>query len=167
MVSVGPRFAAIITTSLIHRKFPANAQRRSRWLASCDVSQKAWLSFADGGPRKISPVIVFSLQIVAPDERRTVLLRALGSMLGPTRVMPGCLDAHLYSDLDRSKTLLLVEDWDSREQFELNLDAAKLNAIVAVIELSSEAPVVRVDTVEREEGVDVLALHQGVSPAAK
>jgi quinol monooxygenase YgiN len=55
---------------------------------------------------------------VAPDERRTALLRALGSMLGPTRVAPGCLDARLYSDLDKRKTLLLVEDWESREQFE-------------------------------------------------
>jgi quinol monooxygenase YgiN len=108
-------------------------------------------------------LIVFSLQIVTPDERRTVLLRALGAMLGPTRAAPGCLDAHLYSDLDRRKTLVLVEDWESREQFERNLDAAKLNAIVAAIELSSEPPVVRVDTLEREEGVDVLALHQGVT----
>jgi quinol monooxygenase YgiN len=108
-------------------------------------------------------LIVFSLQIVTPDERRTVLLRALGAMLGPTRAAPGCLDARLYSDLDRRKTLLLVEDWESREQFERNLDAAKLNAIVAAIELSSEAPVVRVDTLEREEGVDVLALHRGVT----
>src|SRR5216684_6202603 len=104
------------------------------------------------------------MQIVAPDERRTVLLRALGAMLGPTRVTPGCLDARLYSDIDRRKTLLLVEDWDSREQFERNLDAAKLNAIVAAIELSSEAPVVRVDTVERREGMDTLALHRSVMP---
>ena len=107
---------------------------------------------------------MFSLQIIAPDERRTVLLRTLAAMLGPTRVAPGCLEARLYSDLDRRKTLLLVEDWDSREQFERNLDAAKLNAIVAAIELSSEAPVVRVDAVEREEGVDVLALHRSVTP---
>jgi len=114
--------------------------------------------------RKTWTVIVFSLQIVTPDERRTVLLRALGSMLGPTRVAPGCLDARLYSDLDVRKTLLLVEDWETREQFERNLDAAKLNAIVAAIELSSEAPVVRIDTVEREEGVDVLALHRGITP---
>jgi quinol monooxygenase YgiN len=111
-------------------------------------------------------LIVFSMQIVAPDERRTTLLRTLGSMLGPTRVTPGCLDARLYSDLDRRKTLLLVEDWESREQFEHNLDMAKLNAIVAAIELSSEAPVVRVDAVEREEGVDVLALHRSVIPGA-
>jgi len=104
------------------------------------------------------------MQIVAPDERRTALLRTLGSMLGPTRVAPGCLDVRLYSDIDRRKALLLVEDWESREQFERNLDMAKLNAIVAAIELSSEAPVVRVDAVEREEGVDVLALHRSVIP---
>jgi quinol monooxygenase YgiN len=109
-------------------------------------------------------LIVFSLQIVAPDERRTVLLRALGAMLGPTRVAPGCLGAGLYSDLDGRRTLLFVEDWESREQFERNLDAAKLNAIVSVIELCTEAPVVRLDTVERAEGMDVLSRCHGVAP---
>ena len=107
------------------------------------------------------------MQIVAPDEKRTALLRALGSMLGPTRVAPGCREARLYSDLDRRKTLLLVEEWESREQFDRNLDASKINAIVAAIELSSEAPVVRVDAVEREEGVDALALHRSVSGVAR
>jgi len=108
-------------------------------------------------------LIVFSLQIIAPDERRTILFRTLAAMLGPTRVAPGCLDARLYSDIDRRKTFLLVEDWDSREQFERNLDAAKLNAIVAAIELSSEAPVVRVDTVERREGMDGLTPYRGIT----
>jgi quinol monooxygenase YgiN len=107
-------------------------------------------------------LIVFSMHLVAPDEKRTTLLRTLGAMLGPTRVAPGCLDARLYSDLDRRKTLLIVEEWDSREKFERNLDMAKLNAIVAAIDLSSEPPVVRVDTVDREQGVEVLALHRSV-----
>jgi quinol monooxygenase YgiN len=107
-------------------------------------------------------LIVFSIQIVAPDEKRAALLRTLGSMLGPTRVAPGCQEARLYSDLDRRKTLLLVEQWESREQFERSLDMAKINAIVAAIELSSEAPVVRIDAVEREEGIDALALHRSV-----
>jgi quinol monooxygenase YgiN len=59
--------------------------------------------------------------------------------------------------------LLLVEEWESREKFDRNLDAAKINAIVAAIELSSEAPVVRVDAVQREEGVDALALHRSAN----
>jgi quinol monooxygenase YgiN len=114
------------------------------------------------GHRKKSILIVFSMQIVVPDQMRTALLRTIGSILEPTRVAPGCLSAHLYAELDKRKTLLLVEEWGSRDQFERNLDAEKLNAIVAAIELSSEAPVVRVDTVEREEGVDTLALHRSV-----
>jgi len=117
--------------------------------------------------RKDMSVIVFSLQIVAPDVRRTALLRALGALLGPTRVAPGCLDARLYSELDGRGVLLFVEDWESREQFERNLDAAKLNAIVSAIELCSEAPVVRLDAVERAEGMDVLAPRQGITPDAQ
>jgi quinol monooxygenase YgiN len=108
-------------------------------------------------------MIVFSLQIIVPDERRTILLHTLVAMLGPTRVAPGCLEARLYSDLDRRKTYLLVEDWDSREQFERNLDSAKLNAIVAAIELSSEPPVVRIDTVERREGMDGLTPYHSIT----
>jgi quinol monooxygenase YgiN len=102
-------------------------------------------------------VIVFSMQIVAPDEKRAAILRTLGSILGPTRAAAGCMQAQLYADLDNRKTLLLVEEWESRGQFERNLDAIKLNTIVAAIELSSHPPVVRVDSVEREEGVDTLA----------
>jgi quinol monooxygenase YgiN len=100
------------------------------------------------------------MQIVAPDEKRAVILRTLGSLLGPTRAAAGCMQAQLYADLDRRQTLFLVEEWESREQFERNLDSAKLSAIVAAIELSSEAPVVRLDSVVREEGVETLAHHR-------
>src|SRR3954470_3780136 len=100
------------------------------------------------------------MQIVAPDENRTAILRTLGSLLGPTRAAAGGMQVRLYADLDKRKTLFLVEEWESREQFERNLDTTKLNTIVAAIELSSEAPVVHVDSVEREEGVDTLALHR-------
>lgn len=84
-------------------------------------------------------------------------------MLGPTRVTPGCLDARLYSELDKHKSLLVIEEWESRRQFERSLDAERINTIGAAIELSSEARVVRIDTVERQEGVDILELHRSRS----
>lgn len=83
-------------------------------------------------------------------------------MLGPTRAAPGCVDARLYCDLNRRNALVLVEEWETREQFDLNLDADKFNTIVAVIELSSEAPMIHIDAVERQEGVEILALHRRV-----
>jgi quinol monooxygenase YgiN len=112
-------------------------------------------------------LIVFSMQIVAPDEKRAVIVRTLGSLLGPTRAAAGCMQAQLYADLDKRRTLLFVEEWESREHFEHNLDMAKLNAIVAAIELCSEAPVVHIDSVLREEGVDTLALYRNPPGASR
>ena len=97
------------------------------------------------------------MKIVAPDEVRSALLRTLGAMLGPTRAAPGCLDAHLYTDFSKRKTLFLLEEWESREQFDHNFRSEKLNAIVAAIELCREAPIVRIDEVERREGLETLA----------
>jgi len=134
------------------------------WPASCDDRQSCF-SIVEATERNRT-LIVFSMQIVAPDEKRTAILRTLGSLLGPTRAAAGCMQAHLYADLDKRRMLFLVEEWESREQFERNLDSAKLNTIVAAIELSSEAPVVHVDSVEREEGVDTLALHRTASGTA-
>ena len=125
------------------------------------------MSIVETTTGKNRTLIVFSMQIVAPDENRTAILRTLGSLLGPTRAAAGCMQAQLYADLDKRRTLFLVEEWESREQFERNLDSAKLNTIVAAIELSNQAPVVRVDTVVREEGVDTLALHRTATGAVR
>ena len=117
-------------TLLILRRFSFAreiASRVARFLRSDCMK----LSFAVlDGDRKKSTLIVFSMEIVVADQMRTALLRTLGSVLEPTRVAPGCLSARLFSDLDKRKSLLLVEEWESREQFERNLDTAKLNAIV-------------------------------------
>src|SRR4051812_24128252 len=137
--------------------------RVASWRASCQY-EISWPRIA---LKEREPLIVFSMQIVAPDEKRTEILRTLGSLLGPTRAAAGCMQAQLYADLDKRKTLFLVEEWESREQFERNLDAIKLNTIVAAIELSSQAPVVHVDSVVREEGVDTLALHRGPQRAGR
>jgi quinol monooxygenase YgiN len=142
--------------------FFRDAHLISRWPASCDENGKS-LFVQRANDRTDRTLIVFSMQIVAPDEKRTAILRTLGSLLGPTRAAAGCMQAKLYADIDKRKTLFLVEEWESREQFERNLDTAKLNTIVAAIELSSEAPVVRLDQVEREEGVDTLAFRRAAA----
>jgi quinol monooxygenase YgiN len=100
------------------------------------------------------------MQIVAPEKIRKVLLRAICAGLGPTRVAPGCLDAHLYADAEKGRVLMLVEEWESREEFDQQLDAEKLKALVGAIELSSEAPVIHIDEVTREEGIGGLPLRR-------
>jgi quinol monooxygenase YgiN len=116
-----------------------------------------------GKPRQLpagSQVIVFSLHLKTPPEKRTAILRTLGALLGPTRVAPGCLIARLLVDIDDIQGIVLVEEWESRAQFEMQMDADKLNSLVAVIELSNETPIVHIDSVTREEGISTLPFDQ-------
>jgi hypothetical protein len=66
------------------------------------------------GDRKNWTMIAFLMQISAADERGTALLRTFRSMLGPTRVTPGCLDVRLYSDLDVKSLCAGVQPGDGR-----------------------------------------------------
>ena len=73
-------------------------------------------------------------------------------MVGPTRVAPGCVGARLYADLMDENILLLVEEWESREEFDRQLDPVKLRTLVAAIEFCSEAPVIHVDEEQGRRG---------------
>jgi quinol monooxygenase YgiN len=101
-------------------------------------------------------LVVFSLHIAAPAEKRWALVRSLGALLAPTRVEPGCLEARLYADLDDPNVVMLVEEWESRDEFQLQLCGDKLKSLIAAIELSSVTPFIRVDLVDREEGFECL-----------
>jgi quinol monooxygenase YgiN len=113
-----------------------------------------------------SKVIVFSLHLKTPPDKRIAILRTLGALLGPTRAGPGCLTASLLVDIDDIQRIVLVEEWESRGQFEMQLDSDKLKTLVAVIELSNEAPIVHIDSVTREEGISALPFDQYVVRSA-
>jgi quinol monooxygenase YgiN len=148
---------------LFWRTFLRGRPRVVSWPVFCDEHRGRLICPLQKSDRRKLDLIVFSIQIVTLDESRATLFGTLSSMLGPTRVTPGCLDARLYSELDKHKSLLLIEEWQSRRQFERSLDAERINTIVAAIELSSEAPVVRIDAVDRQEGADILELHRSRS----
>jgi quinol monooxygenase YgiN len=102
------------------------------------------------------------MRIVAPDEKRATLVRSLGAMLGPTRAAPGCLDAQLYADVGNNKALILIEEWESRDLFDKQLDPDRLKMLVAAIDLSSEAPRIYIDSISRENALDALAMRRSV-----
>lgn len=86
-----------------------------------------------------------------------MLLHSLNRLVAPTRVAPGCLDAWLYTDFDDRNAVVLVEEWESREEFENHLTSEKLKTLISAIELSSEAPTIHIDLVEREDGIQSLS----------
>lgn len=102
-------------------------------------------------------MIVFSLSVVVPKSRRNDLVHSVGALLGPTRVVPGCLGCRFYTDYENLNAFTLVEEWASQEALDRHLASDAYKTLVNAIELSAEPPLVHFDTVEDRGGLEVFA----------
>ena len=98
-------------------------------------------------------MIVFSARVLPPRSIHSAVFKSLNGLVASTRVEPGCRAAFLYSDVEDGNALMLIEEWETREDFDRQFQADKLKVVVAAIELSEPTPTIRIQTVEKEEGI--------------
>jgi quinol monooxygenase YgiN len=110
------------------------------------------LGAASWGPS----MVVFTMRVVTAAGRRNELLSLIEPLLAPTRVEPGCECCRLYVDAHDATALTLVEEWSSAAALDRHLLSDSRNLLIATMELSARAPVVRFDTIERREGIEVI-----------
>ncbi len=102
------------------------------------------------------PMIVFSLNVTVPPSRRADFLQSVGGLLEPTRVMPGCLGCRLYEDNENPHTFMLVEEWTTQSALDRHLVSDAHKTLVAAIELSTQPPTIRFDTIAQRAGIEVI-----------
>jgi quinol monooxygenase YgiN len=94
--------------------------------------------------------------IVSPPGQHRGFVQALRSVLGPTRVEPGCLFCHLYEDVEIPGSFTLVEDWNSPADFERRLRSEAYRRLLLLMELSPEAPVIQFHSVSSTAGMGAI-----------
>src|SRR5262249_11467959 len=97
-----------------------------------------------------------TVTIVSPPNQRQGFAQALRSVVGPTRVEPGCLFCHLYEDVEVPGSFTLVEDWVSPADFERRLRSEAYRQLLLLMELSLEAPVIQFHSVSSTAGMDAI-----------
>ena len=102
-------------------------------------------------------MIVFSLRVTTAPAQRHAVVALIEPLLAPTRVEPGCESCRLYADADDAGALTLVEEWSSQAALDRHLQSEARKSLIATMELSAQAPVVRFDTIARREGLEVIA----------
>ena len=89
-------------------------------------------------------------------ERRSDLLETLRGMLEPARVERGCLSYRLYEDVENSDAFILLEEWATQEDLERHIAKDNQRRILALMDLLSEQPELRFDTVFHTAGMDLI-----------
>ncbi len=110
-------------------------------------------------------MIATSMKFVVPQERGTEVLRTLRSLLGPTKAEAGCVRCEIYRDALDDDIYLYLEEWGSREQLERHIRSAHYRRLLAIMELASEKPEVRYDTVSERQGFELVEKIRSTSPS--
>jgi quinol monooxygenase YgiN len=103
--------------------------------------------------------------IVSPPSQRQGFVQALRSIVGPTRVEPGCLLCRLLEDVENAGSFTLVEEWVSPAAFQRRLCSEAYRQLLLLMEISPEAPVIQFHSVADTAGMDAIVAAR--SRAAK
>jgi quinol monooxygenase YgiN len=101
-------------------------------------------------------MILATLCITVPPGRRDEMVRAFWPLLGPTRVEPGCLSCRLYAEACNQEVLYYAEEWDTPQQLERHMRSARYEVLLAIMEASTQPPVLRYHTVSGVRGLEYL-----------
>jgi len=107
-------------------------------------------------------VIQACLTIVVPPDQRGGVLQAFRSLLGPTRVAPGCLRCHVYEDVENENAVTYVEHWSTQEDLERHLRSDDYRKLLTLIEVSTVAPELTFSTVSDTAGMEYVAAIRNV-----
>jgi quinol monooxygenase YgiN len=100
--------------------------------------------------------ILLTLKMIVLPERRSDLLETMRGMLEPTRVERGCLSYRLYEDVEDRNTFVLVEEWKTQKDLESHIRTDNQRRLLALMDLLSEQPELRFNTVSYTAGMDLI-----------
>ena len=108
------------------------------------------------GAKGTGVVIQAAISIVVAPEKRNEILKAMRSIVGPTRVQKGCIDCHVHIDAIEPNSLTLSQTWETRADFERHVRSDQYRTVLAIIESSREVPEVVFHTISKTEGLEAV-----------
>jgi len=100
--------------------------------------------------------ILVTLRMIVQPERRSDFLETMRGMLEPARVERGCLSYRLYEDVEDRNTFVLVEEWKTQKDIESHIRTDNQRRLLALMDLLSEQPELRFNTVSHTAGMDLI-----------
>jgi quinol monooxygenase YgiN len=111
-------------------------------------------------------MILATLRITVPPERRAGVVEAFALLVGPVCAEPGCLSCGLYQEAGGDgEGLLYLEEWGTPEQLECHMRSARYGRLLALMEASDCPPLLRYYTVSDVKGLEYLGAVR-LGPAA-
>jgi quinol monooxygenase YgiN len=96
------------------------------------------------------------IKMVIPPQKHGEALKILRSTAARNKILPGCMDSHIYEDLQDENVIVFEELWRSEEEMEQHLRSDEYRKVLLVVEMALERPEVRFSHVSSSSGIETI-----------
>jgi quinol monooxygenase YgiN len=101
-------------------------------------------------------MVISTLRMSVPPDKRDEVLRTLRMVMGPTRAHLSCISCCLYQDVEDENLVSFVQEWESQEALEANIRTDDYRKILAVMELADAQPEIKFITASHTAGMELI-----------
>jgi quinol monooxygenase YgiN len=99
-------------------------------------------------------MIMATLRLKVRPDKRDGFIKTIRGMLEPTRVEQGCISFYFYQDIEDENTFTLMEEWETNPDFNSHIHRDSYKKLLALMELLSEPPEIKINTVSERSGLE-------------
>jgi quinol monooxygenase YgiN len=101
--------------------------------------------------------MMISLLRVKPlPDKRDAVLDVLLSVKDLIMGLPGCISTACYESSDGGRTVLYVEQWETREELHRHIQSSLYNRVISAMEFAKEAPEILFYEVSKSMGMELI-----------
>ena len=105
---------------------------------------------------KGKPLILATVRMTIPPQKRDEALRILKSTAEQCRVLSSCLHCHIYQDVQENNAFLFEECWKTQEDLDQHLRSNEYHHVLLVMEMADEQPEIRFDIIASSSGIETI-----------
>jgi quinol monooxygenase YgiN len=105
-------------------------------------------------------IIVRITMNVRPEKRKEVI-QTLLSMIEPTRQEKGCLDYHVFQNIEDENSVNIIGEWETREDLDRHMRSDRFGILLGTKSLLKEKLEILIHMISHSEGMEAVNTVRG------
>ena len=97
-------------------------------------------------------MIVTTIRLQTTPDNRKEILQTFRSLTDPIRCRSGCKSCRVYRELGNDETVILIQEWDSRNHWDEHLRSNEFAVMIGVMSLLQKPETVEFQVLDQVEG---------------
>ena len=93
-----------------------------------------------------------TIKIQTTPKNRKELMQTVRSLYDPLQCRQGCKSCRIYRDIDNRETVIVIQEWDSRNQLDDHLRSDEFAVMIGAMSLLEKPETVEFQVLDQVEG---------------